>query len=299
MIKKSIVFLCLLFFMSCATVHPPGSFERKKAAESPRDKILQTLKANVRGSRPVLEGSVGVLPFKDKGGETGLGLAATEFFTSNLSLVGEFDLIDMSYSYLLEAEMAYFSPDKKQQALRAEQVVTGFVTTSGGALFVHGLYRNQDTENYNELAMMEGAENDFFRLVADLGIRFLEKNGITVSQEMADRFYTIPTKNLQAYILYAKGRQAEAMFDYQEASAAYQAASEADPDFKQAEQGSDRMEQQIATTVEVPVETSTPVETTEDLFTNPSEQPPSMEEQSVPSTSSTGTVTIEVELPRE
>jgi hypothetical protein len=296
MFKRSIVFLCLLFFTGCALMHPPGSFERKETKVSPRDKILKRLESNAAGNKPVLEGSVGVLSFKDQGEETGLGLAATEFFTSNLSLVDEFNLIDMSYSYILEAELSAFSPEKKQQALRAEQVVTGFVTISGGALFVHGLYRREETENYNELAMLEGAESDFFRLVADLGIRFLENNGMTVTQEMADRFYTIPTENLQAYILYAKGRQAEAVFDYAGASAAYQAASEADPDFDQAEKGSSRMEQQIAAAVDVPVETSTPVET-EDLFTNPTEQPPSMEEQSVPSTSSTGTVTIEVELP--
>jgi tetratricopeptide (TPR) repeat protein len=196
----------------------------------------------------------------------------------------------------LEAELSLFSPEKKQQALRAEQVVAGFVTTSGGALFVHGLCRKQETENYDELAMIEGAEKDFFRLVADLDIQFLEKNGITVTQETADQFYTIPTQNLQAYILYAKGRQAEAMFDYDGAKAAYQEASEADPDFEQAEEGSDRVEQQIAAAVEVPVQTSTPVQT-EDLFTNPVEQPPSVEEKNVPPTSNTGKVIIDFQLP--
>lgn len=296
MINKWIASLCLLFCIGCAVMHPPASFERRETVESPREKVLKTLKASARADKPVLEGSIGILPFKDRGEETGLGLAATEFLTSNLSLIKDFNLIDMSYTHLLETELAYFSPDKKQRALRAEQLITGSVTVSGGALFVYGMYRTAGIEKYKEIAMMEGVEQDFFRLVADLGIVLLENNGITVTKEMADRFYTIPTEHLQAYVLYAKGRHAEAMYDFDAAQVAYQQASEADPDFEEAGKSSERIKQQIASDVGMAVQTAMD-EQIEDIFTNPVEQPPSMEEQSVPSTQNTGTVSIDFELP--
>jgi hypothetical protein len=283
-------------------MHPPASFEKKKVTSLPREKILKALKTNASANKPVLERSLGVLPFQERGEKTGLGIAATEFLTANLIMAGKFRLINMSYTNLLEAELAYFSPEKKQKAIRAEQILTGFVTLSGEELFVHGLYRRPETENYKALMIMEGTGKDFFRLVADLGIEFLEENGITVTKSMADRFYTIPTENLRAYVLYAKGKQAEAMFDYETARAAYQQASKADPKFRQAKEGSDRVEQKIASVPEVsaettPTTTTTSTTQTDDLFTNPVEQPPSVEERSIPPTSSTGTVTVEFELP--
>jgi hypothetical protein len=296
MIKKSMVSLCVLFCMGCAIMHPPASFKKREVVESPREKVLKTLKTNARAEKPILEGSIGILPFKDRGEETGLGLAATEFLTSNLSMVETFSLIDMSYTHLLETELANFSPDKKQKALRAEQVVAGSVTVSGGALFVYGMYRTAEIEKYKEIAMMEGLEQDFFRLVADLGIVLLENNGITVTKEMADRFYTIPTEKLQAYILYAKGRHAEAMYDFDAAQTAYQQASEADPDFEEAGKSSERVKQKIMSMADMVVQTVADIKT-EEIFTNPIEQPPSIEEQSVPSTQNTGTVNIDFELP--
>jgi TolB-like protein len=289
-------FFFLLFIMGCAAIHPPGQLQQSEPSKvSTKESTVEILQANLDQEAALLPNSVGVLPFKERGEESGLGLAATEFFTANLGMVQDLALIDLSTTSILETEMAAFSPDKKQRALRAEQVVTGYVTRSGGRLFVNGMQRTQETADYNPLAELDGKESDFFRLVADLDIRYLEKRGIVVTKEMADRFYEVPTENIAAYILYAKGRQAEYLGNFAEAQAAYQQAAEMDPDFDEAEKGSERVERQIAVASELAVPPAQPV--SEDLFTSPVEQPPSIEEKNAPATGNTGTVIIRFDLP--
>jgi len=288
----------LLLIMGCAAIHPPNQIQKAESPElSQKESTLDVLQANLEKEYNVLPNSVGVLPFQEKGEETGLGMAAAEFFTANLGLVEDITLIDFSTTSVLEAEFAAFSPDKKQKALRAEQVVTGYVTQSGSKLFINGLLRSAETTDYEPLAVLDGEQSDFFRLVADLNLRYLENRGISVSQELADQFYTVPTEKIEAYILYAKGRRAEYLGNYDEASAAYQQASEMDPNFKEAEASNQRVEQQMAETGEMTASAQSE-SLSEDLFSSPVDQPPSLEEQNVPATGNTGTVIIRFDLPQ-
>ena len=102
---------------------------------------------------PRVPNSVGVLTFQERGAKTGLGLAATEFFTANLNLIEKFNLIDMSYSTILEQEFTHFSPSRKQQTLRAEQLITGYVNLAGEDLSVSGLDLPRGTTNFQMVAM--------------------------------------------------------------------------------------------------------------------------------------------------
>ncbi|NQT26429.1 tetratricopeptide repeat protein [candidate division KSB1 bacterium] len=291
--------MLLILLMGCAAIHPPGEIQQTTAPEiSKKETTIEVLQANLDQENVILPNSVGVLPFQEKGEETGLGLAASEFFSANLGLVDDLNLIDLSTTSVLDAEFATFSPDKKQKALHAEQIVTGYVTQSGGKLFINGLLRSAETTDYEPLAVLDGEQSDFFRLVADLDIRFLEKRGVTVTQEMADQFYTVPTEKIEAYILYAKGRQAEYLGNFDEAKAAYQEASEIDPDFEEAKESNQRVEQQMTASTDVVTAPQPQTQSTsEDLFASPIEQPPSIEEKNVPATGNTGTVTIRMDLP--
>lgn len=289
----------LLLIAGCAAIHPPGEIQQTAMTEvSRKEAAIEALQSNLDQDKIILPNSVGVLPFQEKGEETGLGLAASEFFAANLGLVDGLDLIDLSTTSVLDAEFAAFSPDKKQKALRAGQIVTGYVTQSGGRLFINGMLRSGEAVDYEPLAVLDGEPSDFFRLVADMDIQYLKKRGIAVSQEMADQFYTVPTEKIEAYILYAKGRQAEYLGNYEEAKAAYQEAGKMDPDFEEAKESSQRVEQQMTLSQDVAAAPQTQSQSlSHDLFASPVEQPPSIEEKSVPATGNTGTVIIRFDLP--
>jgi hypothetical protein len=292
--KKIISLLSILFLAGCSVFHPPLTVEsyNKSVSMSPKDKILADLKKNSETAPAAVPNSVAVITFEGRGSESDLGLAATEFFTANLNLFNNFNLIDRSYSTILEQEMSQFQPDKQRRTLGAEQLLTGYTTLTGDALNVSLLDMPKDRNTFQMMAMQDGKNTDFFRLVADLDIKFLEKNGVTVSKEMADRMYTVPTENLQAYILYAKGRRAEYAGDYASAKQYYQQAQQSDPGFKESELGTQRVDQQMESIVTAPPPPETP-----DLFVKPVDQPPSMEEKNVPPIGSKGTVVIDFTLP--
>lgn len=291
--------LLLLLIVGCAAIHPPGQIQLTEPSKiSKKESTIEMLQVNADQESLIRPNTVGVLPFQEKGEETGLGLAASEFFSANLYLVDELDLIDLSTTSILEAEFKTFSPDKKQKALRAEQVVTGYVTQSGGKLFINGLLRGAETTDYEPLTVLDGELSDFFRLVADLDIRYLEKRGISVSQEMAEQFYTVPTQQIEAYILYAKGRHAEYLGNYNEAMISYQKASEMDPEFKEAKESNRLLDEQLTVSADAPAAPQLQSQSlSEDLFVSPVEQPPSIEEKNVPATGNTGTVSIRFDLP--
>lgn len=294
--KKLVFLLLIIILVGSGCIHPPISLEsHNAAATSPKDQILSELTQNVQTVSSPISNSVGVLTFKDKGANTGLGLAATEFFTANLALFDDFTLIDMSYTSILEQEFDRFSPAKKQQALRAEQLVTGAVSFDEEELKVYGLILDPETKKYEPLAMYKGGEKDFFRLVADLNIKYLKEKGITVSRSIAEQMYKVPTENIEAYVLYAKGRRAERRGDYNTAKAAYQKASEMDSEFEEPQISMERVENVLTRSTILPV---TQVTAEQDLFTREVNQLPGIEEKSVPATSSTGKVVIDIYLPQ-
>ncbi len=237
--------LCLLFCSRCGIVHPPLSIEQEDAAIEARQ-IKTELQENIKTAPPALPNSVGVIPFMETGTDYGLGLAATEFFTANLSLFKSFDLLDMSYSSILNQEFAAFSPQKKRQALKAEQLVTGIVQLENGKLTMVGVRMEQGDRSYKKIAVRKGNGYEFFRLVADLNIYFLQQNGVIITRRMARRLYQIPTENIEAYILYAKGRHQEYLGNFRAAMNAYKRAQKLDPRFQKAEQSSRNLQARIA-----------------------------------------------------
>ena len=239
------VVLALMLGTQCGIVHPPLSIEQESANNQTR-LIKNELQQNIKTARSALPNSVGVIPFIETGTDYGLGLAATEFFTANLSLFNSFNLVDMSYSSILNQEFAAFSPQKKRQALKAEQLVTGILQLQNGRLTMAGVRMRQGDRSYKKIAIRKGNGSEFFRLVADLNIYFLQQNGITITRRMAQRLYQIPTENIKAYILYAKGRHQEYLGNFQAAMNAYRRAHKLDPRFQKAEQSSRNLKARIA-----------------------------------------------------
>jgi tetratricopeptide (TPR) repeat protein len=279
-------------------MHPPIGLEQYSAAPdisaSRQEEILSELKQNEKYSRGAVPGSVGVLTFKDNDPRTGLGLAATEFFTANLALFNRFTLIDLSYSEVLEAEYRTYSPAQKRAILQAEQLVSGDVVLENGRLQIYGTLASQRSRSVSPLGDLRGGVRDFFRLIADLNIKFLEDNNITVTSQIANELYKVPTENLVAYIFYARGRHHERMGDYQEAAEAYRAAIVKDPKFKEAQKGLKDAERQMS---QVPAPQN--AQANRDVLSDaPDTAPNILEELSTPGLPGNSPVIIDVQLPQ-
>ena len=247
-VRKPIIIptvIAAMLFAGCGMIHPPLSVETYNSNQVNRRQI-KTLLSTFAEQDSVLPNSVGVIPFYESESNTGLGLAATEFFTANLNLFDQFNLIDMSYSSILEQEFTAFSPQKQIKSLRAEKLVTGIVMLKNRQVLLAGFDMERTDRSYKKLSVRKGDGTEFFRLVSDLNIRFLEKNGIIVTPEIAEQLYRIPTENIQAYVLYAKGRHEEYLGNFQNALRAYENASRLDPNFKKARQSARLMSNRLA-----------------------------------------------------
>lgn len=284
------------FILLTGCIHPPITVEQYAAPEdleiSQKEKLLSELKEKEQSPTGLIPGSVGVLNFEEMSSDVGLGLAATEFFTANLGLFDQFTLIDMSYSAVLAEEYQNYSPDIKRVLLEAEQMVSGRVGMKDGVLVIDSDLIPTYSNNPTDLATLRGHAKDFFRLVADLNIKFLEKNNVTVSKEIADQLYQIPTEDLVAYILYARGRNSERLGNYAEALQYYQSAAKKDPKFKKAKERIDETKEKM--------KQPQPAEQAQkNVLTDvPDTSPNIVEEESVPGLVGNSRVLIEINLPQ-
>jgi len=286
--KIELLLLSSIFFINCAYIHPPITVESVNKEEKVNTKsLIDDLVKNAEEENKPIVGSVSVLPFEDTGYLTGLGLAATEFFTSNLSLFSQFTLIDRSTTNTLATELNHYSPEKKKQALRTEQLVQGEVNMKGKIVEMSGnIISNEKSDKLNKKS---GNTEQFFQMVADLNIQFFEKNGITVSDEIANQLYEVPTENIRAYIHYSEGRYQESLGNYKAAVKSYQQAVELDPEFAEPEE---RLEK--AKNLEASIGQS---EVLEEVLAEPIVMQPTLEERVVPMPAATYKVQINFELP--
>lgn len=295
--KSTFLFFITGLFVFTACMHPPIGTEQYSAppglSASRQEQILSELKQNERYPRGAVPGSVGVLTFTDNNPKAGLGLAATEFFTANLALFKRFTLIDLSYSEVLESEYQAYSPEQKRELLQAEQLVRGDVALENGRLRISGALAPNNSRASSPLGDHRGGVTDFFRLVADLNIKFLETNNITVTSQIANELYKVPTEDLVAYILYSRGKHLERTGDYQEAVDAYRAAVVRDPKFKEAQKSLKDAERQMS---QVPAAQA--AKTSRDVLSGaPDTAPNILEELSTPGLPGNSPVIIDVQLP--
>lgn len=305
-IKYIIATIFLLFIYNCSHIHPPLSMETyNKSKPNKKQQVLTKLKANAKNNKGLVQGSVSILPFEESGQKTGLGLAASEFFTSNLAMFSQFTMIDRSYTNILAEEYKNYSPKKKQQILRAEQMVDGMINMEEEKLSIQGFCLREAKQI--PIGNKAGHTRDFFRLVADLNIAFLQNNGIVVTDEIARKLYEIPTENIEAYILYAKGRYEESIGNLEAALEAYQKAKQKDPNFEKPRQREQEL-RDIAINQPPGISDSEDRfeldneladDNGDDLLNRPLDQKPHLEERYIPPAIGTGTVIIDFELPEQ
>ena len=101
--------------------------------------------------------------------------------------------------------------------------------------------------------------------------------------------YEVPTENIQAYILYSRGRRAEYTGNYQEAAEYYRRAQRMDSNFREPGTGLKRVDQTIKMASAHP-RTKPP----SDLFERPPERQPGYTEKNVPPVGDKGLVIINI-----
>ena len=289
--KIKLLLLSLIFFINCSYFHPPISVDQVNSKNDNQHLISQLMKNSKENNEPI-PGSVSVLPFEEKGKKTGLGLAATEFFTSNISLFSQFTLIDRSMTNTLEQELAHFSPEKKKQALCAEQLVQGEVNLNNKKLAVSG-----DILHSGKSKKMDGKNGNaeqFFQMIADLNIQFFENNGIVVSDEIANQLYEVPTENIRAYVHYAEGRYQESIGNFKAAVSSYRQAANLDSDFEEPNERMEKVENQALTEGQ---NFSSKTDMLEEVLVEPLVMQPNLEERAVPMPAAVYKVNINFELP--
>lgn len=79
-----------------------------------------------------------------------------------------------------------------------------------------------------------GNLEDIFLLEKDLVFAIIDQLGINLTQEEKEQIQYIPTKNINAFLEYSKGLEAEDNGRYEAAAAYYQNAVDIDPEFKTA-----------------------------------------------------------------
>ncbi|MBN2280276.1 MAG: hypothetical protein JXQ65_06835 [Candidatus Marinimicrobia bacterium] len=295
--KTQLLILFSLLIINCAYIHPPITLESVNNDETSQDQgLIRELVKNAEENEQPIKGSVSVLPFTEKGKHTGLGLAASEFFTSNLSLFSKFTLIDRSMTNTLHKELSTYSPEKKKKALRAEQLVSGEVFLIKDNVKVSGKVLQKTKEQpFDEKS---GGAEQFFQIIADMNIQFFENNGITVSDEIANQLYEIPTENIQAYIYYSEGRYEESLGNLRAAAKSYQQAVKLDPNFKEPEERLMEVENAILTTTVSEIQ---PVisenRVLEETLVDPIVMQPNLEERAVPTPVTSIKVIINFDLP--
>ncbi len=90
------------------------------------------------------------------------------------------------------------------------------------------------------LETRSGALEELFQLEREIVFGVIDRLGVELSPRERKQIERVPTRNLQAFLAYSRGLEAEAQGNYEAAAQAFQRAHELDPDFSRA---SDRQEE--------------------------------------------------------
>lgn len=190
---------------------------------------------------------VAVLPFAYQGGDqqyAPLGRGLGEMISVDLAQIDELQLVErVRIEALLDelqlAQSEYVDPET---APRAGRIL-------GAGRLIGGAYSILDGENLQiETALAEvrreGASSNverhsdaleqLFQLEKEIVFGVVDRLGIQLSAEERQEIERVPTQNLQAFLAYSRGLEAQAQGNFEAAAEAFQRAHELDPNFSQA-----------------------------------------------------------------
>lgn len=177
-----------------------------------------------------------------------LGKGLGEMMITDLGQVNSLTLVERIRVEALLDELRFGATNKVDPAtaprlgkfLSAGRIVSGTynVSTDNRLRMDVGSY-DVITKRYPEPASESDALENLFRVEKDLVFGVVKDMGITLSKEESERIERIPTKNLQAFMLYCRGLDDDDKGDFKSAEVMYSEASRLDPGFEAAKKKAD------------------------------------------------------------
>jgi TolB-like protein len=217
---------------------------RKELRQAARAAIAQeaTLSA-----QPPTENSVAVFPFSYVGQNEDLrpvGRGLTHLMITDLSKLSRLKLLEREQVQLLVDEMALNDAGRVDprtgarsgRILRAERVVQGSVQDVPGKQDIRLDAAIVNASDAKVVASGTGSDPlaQLFALQKQVLFRLVDQLGITLTPAERRALSERPTADLQAFLAFSRGLEAEDRGDYQAAEANYSAALARDPNFRAA-----------------------------------------------------------------
>lgn len=199
-------------------------------------------------AQDVQEDVVAVLPFSFQGGGeqyAPLGRGLGEMISTDLAQIDGLQLVERVriQALLDELELAqseYVDPETAPRAgrfLGAGRLVSGaYSVLDGENLQVErALAEIQRDASMSDVERHSDALDQLFALEKEIVYGVVERLGIELSPQERKEIERVPTRNLQAFLAYSRGLEAEARGNFEAAAEAFRRAHELDPSFSQAE----------------------------------------------------------------
>lgn len=221
---------------------------RRELAEEARAAVARE---GALASEPPLANTVAVLPWRYAGTNAELeplGRGLTHLVITDLSKVTRLRLLERERVQALVDELALTdsgrvdpsSGARSGRLLRAGQVVQGSLQETAG-----GRYRLDGTivDATDAAVLATGAADDdlrqLFAMEKEVVVELLRRLGITLTPAEERALSERPTADLQAFLAFSRGLEAEDRGDFSAAEHEYEAAMQSDPDFRSARVGRD------------------------------------------------------------
>jgi len=211
-------------------------------------KQLQDLlaKEQTLTDRALPTASVAVFPLDFEGGNprfTPLGKGLSEMITIDLGQVKKLNLIErvrvealldelrLSQSKLVDPSSA----PRLGKLLSAGRIVAGSYSVSKeDQLTLNVASWDVVKKQYPKTTSQSDALENLFRLEKDLVFDVIKKLGIKLTAEERTAIQRIPTRNIQAFLMYSIGLDREDAHDFEAAKVYFEQAASLDPSFEQA-----------------------------------------------------------------
>lgn len=217
---------------------------RKELRQAARAAIAQEATLS---SQPPTENSVAVFPFSYVGTNEELrpvGRGLTHLMITDLSKLNRLKLLEREQVQLLVDELALNDAGRVDprtgarsgRILRAERVVQGSVQDVPGKTDVRLDAAIVNAKDAKVVASGTGSDPlaQLFALQKQVLFRLVDQLGITLTPAERRALSERPTADLQAFLAFSRGLEAEDRGDFQGAEASYGAALARDPNFRAA-----------------------------------------------------------------
>jgi len=217
---------------------------RRELRDAARRAIAQEAELS---AQPATANAIAVFPFRYSGTNEELrplSRGLTHLMITDLAKLSQFTLLERERVQALVDEMALTESGRTDPStgarsgriLRAARVVQGAISDVPGRTDIRFDASVVDASNASVVATGTGNEQlqQLFTLQKQVMFRLVEQMGITLSPAERRALSERPTADLQAFLAFSRGLEAEDRGDYEAAAANFSAAVARDPNFRAA-----------------------------------------------------------------